>query len=66
MTYHEFEEKRWGKGDMIVFRNHSRKVVGVDFENGWIQTRTRYTRRKIWVYYGDCVTVPSGAQNEER
>jgi hypothetical protein len=51
---------------MIVFRNHCREVIGVDFESGWIQTRTRYTRRKIWVYYGDCETVPSGAQNEER
>lgn len=66
MTHQEFELKAWGKGDMIVFRNHCREVIGVDFESGWIQTRTRYTRRKIWVYYGDCETVPSGAQNEER
>lgn len=41
----------------LVFRNHRREVIGVDFESGWIQTRTRYTRRKIWVYYGDCETV---------
>jgi hypothetical protein len=66
MTYQEFEEKRWGKGDLIVFRKYRRKVIGVNFESGWIQTRTRYSRRKIWVYYGDCETVPSGAQNEER
>ena len=66
MTYHEFEEKRWGKGYLIVFRKYRRKVIGVNFESGWIQTRTRYSRRKIWVYYGDCETVPSGAQNNER
>ena len=66
MTYQEFEEKRWGKGDMIVFKNHRREVIGVDFESGWIQTRTRYTRRKVWVYYRDCETVPFGAQHEER
>ena len=54
MAYHEFEEKAWRKGALIVFRNHRREVIGVDFESGWIQTRTRYTRRKIWVYYGDC------------
>ena len=66
MTYQEFEEKRWGKGDLIVFRKYRRKVIGVDFESGWIQTRTRYTRRKIWVYYGDCETGPSGVQNNER
>ena len=65
MTYQEFEEKRWGKGDLIVFRKYRREVIGVDFESGWIQTRTRYSRRKIWVYYGDCETVPSGAENNE-
>lgn len=34
MTYKEFEEKRWGKGDLIVFRNHRREVIGVNFESG--------------------------------
>ena len=66
MTYQEFEAKAWRKGDRIVFKNHRREVIGVDFESGWIQTRTRYTRRKVWVYYGDCETVPFGAQHEER
>lgn len=51
---------------MIVFRNHRREVIGVDFESGWIQTRARYTRRKIWVYYGDCELLKTDNHEKAR